>query len=136
VCLAIERTDIDYPEWASGHAIAAAIADVLLHDDGVKFGFEQSASRTGFHAGRIMTVLADIAHHQPIALKCLHFGWPIRKLFYECNVAPGVGGKSTGVIIALAGEAEMVGRQIVPLLTGDFAGFAADANGCVGKEAV
>jgi len=41
--IAILQTDIDNAEWASRHAIAAAIADVLLHDHSIELGAGKSA---------------------------------------------------------------------------------------------
>ena len=39
------------------------------------------------------------------------------------------------VVVGLAGEAQVVGRHLVPLLAGDLAGLAADADRGVGEEA-
>ena len=53
VRLAVLEAEIDDAERAGRHAIAAAVADVLLHDDGVELGAEERAGRAGFQAGRV-----------------------------------------------------------------------------------
>src|SRR5206468_6082520 len=57
-------------------------------------------------------------------------------LFDKGHVAPGVGRELPGVVVALPREPDIVGGQVVPLLAGDLAGLAADADGRVGEEAV
>src|SRR5258708_1871558 len=50
--LAIQRADVHHTERAGRHAIAAAVADVLLHHDGVEFGAEQRSGGASLDAGR------------------------------------------------------------------------------------
>src|SRR5581483_4568864 len=56
---------IDDAVGAGGDAIAAAVADVLLHDDGAELGAEQRSGRAHVEAGGVGAVLAHIARHQP-----------------------------------------------------------------------
>ena len=48
---------------------------------------------------------------------------------------PGRLRKLLGVVVAVAGEVVAVGRQLVPLLAGDFTRLAADAERSVGEKA-
>ena len=52
-------------EGASYHAVAAAIADILLHVDRVELGANNRAGRAGFLAGSVGAMLAHVAVHQP-----------------------------------------------------------------------
>src|SRR3546814_6126778 len=63
--LAVELIHGHDAEGAGRYAIAAAVADVLLHDHGVELGAENRAGRAGFQTGRGVAVLAHVAHHQP-----------------------------------------------------------------------
>jgi len=51
-------------------------------------------------------------------------------------VPPGVRRELARVVVAHARERQVVGRQRVPFLARNFAGFAADAHRGVGEEAV
>ncbi len=52
-------------EGTGDDAIAAAIADILLHVNGIKLGTNNGASWTGFLARGIGAMFADIALHEP-----------------------------------------------------------------------
>ena len=54
-----------HAERARGHAVAAAVADVLLHDDRAELGAEERAGRADVEAARVRAVLADVRLHQP-----------------------------------------------------------------------
>src|SRR5690606_16723776 len=54
---------LDDPVRAGGHAVAAAVADVLLHDDGAELGTEQRARRAHVEAGGVGAVLAHVGRH-------------------------------------------------------------------------
>src|SRR6185437_226161 len=113
-------------------AIAAAVANVLLHHDGVELGAEDRPRRAGFEARRRRAMLADIAHHQPVALERRHLGRPLTTLpdlLNEMNVPPSRGRKVPGIVVAGAAQADIVSRQCIPFLARDLAGFAADAQG-------
>src|SRR5215472_3320028 len=137
--LAVEGVDIDHSERTSRHAISAAVADVLLDDHGIEFGLEQRASRAGFETGSVVAVLAHVAHHQPAALEwriAAVADTPGPRALDEIHMTPGVGRQRAGVVIALPRQRDVIGREVVPFLASDLAGLAADADRCVGKEAV
>ena len=62
---AIVLSAIDHAEGATGHAVTAAVADLLLHDHGPEFGAEQRSRRAHVQAAGVGAVLADVGHHQP-----------------------------------------------------------------------
>jgi hypothetical protein len=55
-------------------------------------------------------------------------------LLDERHVPPGVGAEPLAVVIGHAAEVQAVLGDVVPLLAGDLAGLAADADAGVGKE--
>src|SRR5439155_252032 len=60
----------------------------------------------------------------------------VRRLLHdEGDVAPGVRVQFAGVVVGVPGPGESVLGNEVPLLAGDLAGFAADADRRVGEEA-
>ena len=58
VALFVTRND---PEGAGHDAVAAAIANILLHVDGIELRANNRAGRTGFLARRVGAVFAHIA---------------------------------------------------------------------------
>ena len=56
---------VEHAERTGGHAIPAAVADVLLHDDGAELRAKKRAGRTHVETPRVRAVLAHIARHQP-----------------------------------------------------------------------
>ena len=128
---AVNIADLRNAEWTGRDAISAAVADILPDDNGVEFGANDRARRTSFETSGVDAVFADIAHHQPGHAPCRTFGnW----LFDERHMAPGFGTEIDCIVIAIAGELERVHLEFVPLFTGNFAGFAADAKGGVGQK--
>jgi hypothetical protein len=76
-------------------------------------------------------VLADVAQHQPVELDSWRAtAWR----FDEGDVPPRGARKCVGVIVAGGGELVTVRWQLVPLLTRNFAGFAADTQGRIGEK--
>src|SRR4051794_31570750 len=73
-------------------------------------------------------MLADVAVEQPAQAA---IG---QRLLGEADVAPGGGREMQRIVVALAAPGHAIGRQIVPLLAGDFTRLAADAERGVGKE--
>src|SRR2546423_2128 len=127
---------VEHAERARGDAVAAAVADVLLHDDGAVLGAEEGAGRADVEAGRVRAVLADVARHQP-AQRILRVVVRARRLALldEGDVAPRVRAEGRRVVVALARPDETVLGDQVPLLAGHLAGLAADADRRVGEEA-
>jgi len=100
--LAVLQTDIDNAKRASRHAITAAIANVLLNDDSVELGAEKRPGRASFETRGRRAMLADIAHHQPIALEGGHFGRALAILgdvLDEMNMPPGGRREVAGIVI-------------------------------------
>jgi hypothetical protein len=62
---AVVRPLVDHAVRAGRHAVAAAVADVLLYDDGAELGAEQRAGRAHVQAGGVRAVLAHVRGHQP-----------------------------------------------------------------------
>src|SRR5207237_7266068 len=120
---------------ARRHAVAAAVADVLLHDDGAELGPEQRARRADVEAGGVGAVLADVAGHQP-AQRILRLVVRPRRLALldEGDVAPRVRAEIRGVVVALARPDEAVLGDEVPLLAGDLTDLTADAHRRVSEE--
>src|SRR5581483_9027990 len=56
---------VEHAEGARGDAVAAAVADVLLDDDGPELGAEQRSRRADVEAAGMRAVLADVGAHQP-----------------------------------------------------------------------
>src|SRR5581483_6349415 len=56
---------VDHAERTRGNAVAAAVADVFLHDDGAELGAEERARRARVEAAGVRAVLADVGLHQP-----------------------------------------------------------------------
>src|SRR5205807_10334551 len=104
-----------------------------LDIDRVEFGAHQRARRTGLQAGRVGAVLAYVRHHQPALLLPAAIGL---RLFDELDVPPGGGPQMTGVVVTVAGDGKSIGGQLVPLLAGNFAGLAANAEAGVSEEAL
>src|SRR5215207_1053969 len=134
--------------------VAAAVADVGLDVDVVELVADDCAGRTRLLAGRLHTMLADVAHERP-APQSVEL-CPTRELFAhvfgqsdevnvagepalfgvlnKSDVAPGSAGELLGVVVGVAGQLVAVGGDLVPLLAGNLAGLAADADRCVGQE--
>ena len=127
-----------HAERAGGHAVAAAVADVLLDDDRAELGAEERAGRADVEAGRVRAVLADVGAHQPAQRRPSPSVAGTRSgllLLDERDVAPGVRAERAGVVVRVARPDEAVLGDEVPLLAGDLAGLAADADRRVGEEA-
>src|SRR5699024_6926736 len=56
---------LDDPVRAGGDAVAAAVADVVLHHDGAELGVRERAGRAHVEARRVRAVLAHVRLHEP-----------------------------------------------------------------------
>src|SRR6195952_5529597 len=65
---AVVLTLVDDAVRTRRNAVAAAVADVLLHHDGAELGADQRAGRAHVEAGGVGAVLADVRGHQPAEL--------------------------------------------------------------------
>src|SRR5436190_5504971 len=136
---------VEDAERAGGHAVAAAVADVRLDDDGAVLGSEQRAGRADVEAGRVRAVLADVRAHQPaegvarvrgrVDARLVAVEAERLALLDERDVAPRVRAQLGRVVVRLARpDTAVVGDQ-VPFLAGHLAGLAADADRGVREEA-
>src|SRR5437879_489127 len=83
--------------WGAGRdAIPAAVADVLLHDDGPELGPDQRPGGANLEAGGRGAVLADIGAHEPAdaALAVVAM-----RLLDEGDVPPGVRAQFPRVVV-------------------------------------
>jgi len=77
-------------------------------------------------------MLAHVTHHQPAANRTI-----FAKLLDELDMAPVDAIQALGVIVAIAAELAyptVGGGKLIPFLTGDLAGLAADAHRSIGVE--
>src|SRR5947209_3517121 len=56
-------------------------------------------------------------------------------LLNELHMSPGNGTQSPRVVVTRPCPDRVLGRKLVPLLTGHLTGFAADAQTCIGEKA-
>src|SRR5439155_19129792 len=119
---------VEDAERTRGHAVAAAVADVLLHDDGPVLRPEERPGRAHVEARGMRAVLADIRAHEPAQRVLV-------ALLDERDVPPRVRAELRGVVVGLARPDHSVLGHEVPLLACDLAGLAADADRRVGEEA-
>src|SRR5258707_12354662 len=68
-------TFVDHSEGTRNHAIAAAIADIVLHVYRFKFSSNDCARGTRFQASGVFAMLADIGEELPT-----------KRLFYACKL--------------------------------------------------
>src|ERR1019366_7616468 len=121
---------LDDAERTAGDAVAAAIANVGLHIDRIELGANDGSGGTCVQASGARAVLAHVRHHEPgeVSLGKGH------GTLDEGDVTPGRRAQGAGIVVGHAGEVEAIVGELVPLLAGDLAGFAADADGGVGEE--
>ena len=134
----VVRPAVDHPVGAGGHAVPAAVAHVLLHDDRAELGAEEGAGRADVEAGRVGAVLADVRLHEPTepgAAVAVLVPDQRLALLDERDVAPRVRAELGRVVVRLARpDAPVLGDEI-PLLARHLARLAADAHRRVGEEA-
>src|SRR5581483_424211 len=126
---------VEDAERTGGNAVTAAVADVLLDDDGAELGSEQGSRRADVETGRVRAVLADVRGHEPPQPLGAVVDAQRLLLFDESDVAPGVRVELAGVVVGLPRPLAPVLRHEVPLLARDLARLAADADRGVGEEA-
>src|SRR6476660_9723396 len=59
------RPAINHPKGTRHYAVAAAIADIVLHEHGPDFSAHDRSSRTCFKASRLPAMFADIGQKYP-----------------------------------------------------------------------
>src|SRR5207249_2821631 len=106
---------------AGRDAVTASVAHVLLDEDRVVLGAHDRVRGTDLETARVLTVLADVAHHQP--------GLPARDrrgrhddavvvgdVLDELDVTPVLGIELAGVVEAVEEKLRLVAFELVPLL--------------------
>src|SRR5688572_11657615 len=124
--------DVDHAERTRRYAGAAAVAGIGLNHLSVELGADDGVGRTHLEAACLDAVLAYVAHHEPASVLAV-FG----ELLDELPVAPVDAVEPARIVVAVAAqrvETAIGGRQLVPLLAGDLAGFAANADRGVSVE--
>src|SRR5579884_882034 len=91
-----------HTKGARRHAIATAIADIRLYIDISKFVANDRSCWAGLQATCVCTVLAHIAHHQPV--NGLAGSVTGARMLNEGHVSPGGGGKGPGIVVAIPRE--------------------------------
>src|SRR5204862_8321669 len=98
----------EHAERTRRHAVAAAVADVLLHDDGSELGAEERPRRADVEARGVRAVLADVRAHHPaqgIAVELLSLAVVSERRAFldERDVPPRLRPELLRVVIRLAG---------------------------------
>src|SRR6201996_6325976 len=120
----------DHSERAANNAVCAAVADVLLHVNIAELVVDECAGRADLHTRCVLAVFANIAHHQPASDVALRV-----ELLDEGDVPPCGIRESDGVVVAVTSPVKAISRKLVPLLAGNLACLAANAERRVGKKA-
>lgn len=134
------RTDFRYSEGAGCNAHAAAHTNIGLIVNSAEFIPNNRTGWTSLMAWGSAAVFALITHEQPFAgfrffeqringlwSRKIH-GVLFRETFNELHMTPVVGRKIACVVVAIAGPMVGIGFQLVPLLAGNFARFAAGTD--------
>src|SRR5262249_33849796 len=116
----------DHAERTCGDTVAATIADVILNVNISKFVVDDRTRRARLFAWRLFAMLANVTHHQPAVLQ--RAGAVGSRLFLERDMTPGSCTDMNGVVVAVAGEGQAVGWELVPLFARDLARLAANAE--------
>jgi hypothetical protein len=80
-------------EWTRGYAIAAAVAHIVLNNNGLELGADDGAGWTSLKASSMHAMLADVAEHEPGDAV-------LRMSLDERHVSPSVGSEIDRVVIA------------------------------------
>ena len=59
------RPAIDHAEWTGDDAIAAAVTDIVLHENGADFGAHDRTGRARFETTGLFAMLADVGQKNP-----------------------------------------------------------------------
>src|SRR6266852_4162961 len=125
------RVHVDHAEGAGGDAGAATVAHIRLDHDGVEFGPDDGAGGANLETARLHAMLAHVAHHQPApVVRAL-------ELLDELDVPPVRAVELARVVVAVPahlGHPAVRRGELIPVLAGDLAGLAADADRRVGEE--
>src|SRR4051812_16945093 len=107
-----QLTLVEDAERTGWDAVAAALADVLLHHDRPLLGAGERSGRADVEAGRMRAVLADVGAHQPaksvVGTRLVAVEAQRRALLDEGDVAPRVRSQLGGVVVGLAAPEQPV----------------------------
>src|SRR5215813_6291905 len=118
--------EADHTERARGHAVATAVADVLVDVDGTELRPIDRSGRARVETSRISAVPADVGHQEPREITARAGAGR----FHEAHEAErGIG--EVGVVLVAAGPFRLLHAELVPVLAGDLTGPTADAQGGV-----
>ncbi len=123
------RVEPDDVVGAGRDAVPASVTDVRLDVDRVELGPDDGVGRAHVHAARMGAMLADVAHHRPRDATRRRGA----RLLDELDVAPVLPVELTRVVEAVP-EFRRVARELIPLLAGDLARLAPDADGHVREK--
>src|SRR5439155_23022120 len=107
-------------------------AGVRLNNDGIELGPDDRVRRANFQASRMNAVFAHVAHQEPAAVLPV-----LSELLNKLHVTPVDSVKLARVVVTVAAQSvqpTVSAGELIPLFAGHFAGFAADADRCVGIE--
>ena len=128
-------------ERTRDHAVAAAVADVVLDVDGLVLGANDRAGRTGLETAGHFAMFADVREEHPterIFAVAAHGTGNLRAaalgFFEKKNVAPCGRAQADGVVVGKARPTGDVGGHVVPFLARYFTRLAPDAHRRVGEE--
>src|SRR5205823_73242 len=123
----------NHAEWTGNHAIPAPVADVRLNEHSTEFRSNNRTRGTSLQAPGIFAVLANIGREGPrIKLGRITAKSRLRLMLYEFDVTPSRMSDRTGVVITVPTPIQPIFADLVPFLTCDLAGFAANAERRIG----
>jgi hypothetical protein len=103
-------------------------------------GLDDGVGRADLHTGGVLAVLADVRHHQeglaaPCRDRLVNKVGACGQMLDELHVAPVLSVELPRVVEAVKQEVRLVALEAVPLLAGDLACLAPDADAGVSEEA-
>src|SRR5438093_387695 len=115
------------------------LGPVQEQEERVVLGAHDRVRGTHLEAARVLTVLADVAHHQPRLSACDRRGCHddtvvVGDVLDEFDVTPVLGIELPGVVEAVEKQLGLVALELVPFLARDLTGLATDADRRVGEE--
>src|SRR6266480_4514118 len=149
------RPAINHPKRTRHYAVAAAIADIVLHEHGPDFSAHDRSSGTCFKASRLLAMLANVRQKYPTkgifrlrrgygGQVRLRIGWQTHRsrnlvsflaiLLEKHDMSPCQRADVAGVVVRISRPREAVIRNLVPFLASDFASLTTDANRGIREE--
>src|SRR5690606_22720109 len=135
---------VDHAERAAYDAVAAPVADVVLHVHRARLRSDDRARGARLETTRRLAMLAHVGREQPaegvLRLRLARhrprdLGAEALLLLEELHVPPRRGAERVAVIVGAGLPIDAIGRDAIPFLTGDLARLAPDADRGIGEEA-